>query len=126
MEKRLQIQLPLREIIRRPDRKLRNNQLYVLTNHRKINGAAVILYPEMLKELSNRFLGGFYIIPSSIHEVIFVPDRDDIDPSALLNMIIDVNDSQVPKEDILSYNLYYYDVTLHKIKVINNVKQKIL
>ena len=70
--------------------------------------------------------GNFYIIPSSIHELILVPDSEDITPSGLLNMIIDVNDGQLPKEEILSYNLYYYEVELGKIKVINNVKQKIL
>lgn len=99
--------------------------MYVLTNEMKLLGSICMVYEDLLHDFAIEH-GSFYIIPSSIHEVIFVPDRDDIEPSGLLNMIIDVNDSQVPKEDILSYNLYYYDVTKHKIKVINNVKQKIL
>ena len=100
--------------------------MWIISNPLGINGAISMFYEDKLYNLANNINSDLYIMPSSIHEVIFVPDRDDIDPSALLNMIIDVNDSQVPKEDILSYNLYYYDVTLHKIKVINNVKQKIL
>ena len=107
VEKRLQIQLPLREIIHRPDRKLRNNQLYVLTNHRKINGAAVILYPEMLKELSNRFLGGFYIIPSSVHEVLLLKEEE-MGEERLNMMVKEVNENQVEPEEILADHVYYY------------------
>ena len=99
--------------------------MYVLTSDKKLLGSICMAYDDLLHDFGMEH-GNFYIIPSSIHELILVPDSEDITPSGLLNMIIDVNDGQLPKEEILSYNLYYYEVELGKIKVINNVKQKIL
>lgn len=107
VEKRLRVELPFREILRRPDQLLRNNQLYVLTNHRKINGAAVILYPDILKELAKRFSGGFYIIPSSVHEVLLLKE-DEIGEERLNGMVREVNETQMEPEEVLADHVYYY------------------
>ena len=98
--------------------------MYVLTNKNKLLGSVCMAYEDLLHDFAMDH-GNFYIIPSSIHELILVPEGDEITPAGLLNMIIEVNDGQVPKEEILSYNLYYYDIMKHKLSVINNVKQKI-
>ena len=43
-------------------------QLYVLTNRQKVNGASVILYPQTLSWVAEQLKSDFYILPSSIHE----------------------------------------------------------
>ncbi len=107
VEKRLRLELPFREILRKPDQQLRSNQLYVLTNHRKINGAAVILYPDMLEELAKRFSGGFYIIPSSVHEVLLLKEEE-IGEERLNEMVREVNETQVEPEEVLTDHVFYY------------------
>ena len=83
--------------------------LYVLTNRHGTDGAVCILYPNLLKDFSEALGSGFYIIPSSVHEVLFLP-ADDTDKSAEIGeMIKEVNDTQLIPEEILSYSLYYYD-----------------
>ncbi len=83
-------------------------RLYVLTNHRKINGAAVLLYPELLKRLGERFGGDFYVIPSSVHEVLLLKENDRENAEYLNRMVREVNSRQVAPEEILSNHVYRY------------------
>ena len=45
---------------------------YVVTNAMGINGAAVILYQNVLEKIADRLKGDYYILPSSIHEVLAI------------------------------------------------------
>jgi hypothetical protein len=58
---------------------------------------------------------GFYVIPSSIHEVIIVPSEDTYEADDIRNMIREINDTQVKVEEILSYSLYYFDKAQGKL-----------
>ena len=89
--------------------------MYVLSNSRMINGAAAMLYPGMLKELSEKLDSNLYIIPSSVHEVIIFSDRLSDDKKSLTDMIYTVNRTQMDPQDILSDSLYFYDRTEEKI-----------
>ena len=42
--------------------------MYVITNQNGINGAATILYPNLLKEFAHKFQSNLFLLPSSIHE----------------------------------------------------------
>ncbi len=80
--------------------------MYIISNRTCFNGASCLLYPGIRRELADRLPDGFYILPSSIHELIVVPaDRE---PDELLQMVGNVNMTQVPPEDILSNNIYRY------------------
>jgi hypothetical protein len=48
--------------------------MYVLSNSRSMFGAACMLYPDVLKNFADRKQSSLYILPSSIHEVILMPD----------------------------------------------------
>lgn len=81
---------------------------YVATNeHRHYGATAVLLQPEVLDE-QERKLGNFHIIPSSVHEVLIVPDTLHISAPELKNMLIDVNTSIVSDKDILDDHVYRY------------------
>ncbi|ADL36343.1 hypothetical protein bpr_II406 (plasmid) [Butyrivibrio proteoclasticus B316] len=92
-----------------------NVPMYIVFRPDDENGAAAILYPEF-QEFVGKQIGGFYILPSSIHECIMVPDAfyqlggasEDV-PGALKEMVSLVNKECVPKEDLLSDNAYHYD-----------------
>ena len=85
-----------------------NSFMYVLTNSRKLNGAACILDKEMLMNFAESKQSDFYIIPSSIHEVILVPSRDEISREALREMIHQVNSTEVEPMEVLSDSLYMF------------------
>ena len=82
--------------------------MYVATNREKINGAAVFLYDSLLSGFADKIGKDFYIIPSSIHELIFLPDVPNMEPEQIKEMISAVNSMSVREEEILSYNLYRY------------------
>lgn len=90
--------------------------LYVLTNHRRINGAAVLLYPELLKRLGERFGGDFYLIPSSVHEVLLLKENEWEDVGYLNRMVREVNERQVAPEEILANCVYRYFTEEERLK----------
>lgn len=83
--------------------------MYVLTNKKRIQGAAAILYKDVLEDIAQKLGIGFYIIPSSIHEVILIPYNKGMGVDAIKNMIYDVNRTQLEPEEVLSDSLYAYD-----------------
>ena len=47
--------------------------MYIMTNRQEVNGASVLLYDDVLQTFALKKKTDFYILPSSIHEVILVP-----------------------------------------------------
>lgn len=84
-------------------------QMYILTNEEKYFGAAAILYPHVLSHISRILGGSFYVLPSSIHECILVPDSGQYSKTELEDMVKEVNMTQVEAEEVLSDRVYYYD-----------------
>lgn len=82
--------------------------LQVLTNTIDTYGAGVILYPNLMENIAEKFQSDLYIIPCSIHETLIYKNTEQMSEEDLKEMITHVNDNEVPKEDILSYNLYFY------------------
>ncbi len=83
--------------------------LYVLSNKNRIEGAGCMLYPDLMKDFSDTIGSSFYIIPSSVHECLLLPPKEDVQGGEIKNMIKEINDTQVSIEERLSYSLYYYD-----------------
>ncbi len=83
--------------------------LYVLSNKNRIEGSGCMLYPDLMKDFSEKIGSSFYIIPSSVHECLLLPTKEDVQGEEIRNMIKEINDTQVSIEERLSYSLYYYD-----------------
>lgn len=83
--------------------------MYVLTNSLKSFGAACILYDGMLDEISKQLGENFYVLPSSIHEMIIIPESNSPSRAHLDEMITDVNQTHVAEEELLAEHVYYYD-----------------
>ncbi|MBQ7776400.1 MAG: hypothetical protein IJ379_10830 [Lachnospiraceae bacterium] len=94
---------------------------YVLTNRQKSHGAASILYPDMLELIAEKLDGNFYILPSSIHEVILFKDQGEEDEHYLHEMIVDANTSQLLEEEILSDYPYYYNKSDKKLTQVKTI-----
>lgn len=82
--------------------------MYVLTNQEKRFGAAAMLYSERIGELAERFGSDLLILPSSVHEVLLLPDDHRLEYSFYRQMVEEVNRTQVEPEEVLSYGLYRY------------------
>lgn len=68
---------------------------------------AVIPYQKRLDSLMAK--GRTYVLPSSTHEVILVPDNGNMQTKELEDMVKEVNATQVAPEDLLSDKVQYYD-----------------
>lgn len=89
--------------------------MYILSVEDNVNGAAAILDTATMESISEKLGGDFVVIPSSIHEVIIVPVDDDLSRDTLENIVQEVNNSQVPPEERLSYHVYQYDSQKHSL-----------
>ena len=89
--------------------------MYVATNRQMLFGAVVLLYQDILEEFGRKTGGNFYVMPSSVHEVILVPDREGFEPEMLCSMVREVNETVVSEDEILSDSVYYYDCDIHKL-----------
>lgn len=92
--------------------------MYVLTNQAKLNGASVMLYSDKIKELADRLQSDLIILPSSVHEVLLLPDDHEQKYDFYRQMVEEVNATQVEPEEILSYNLYRYSRKKEEIEEI--------
>lgn len=90
---------------------------YILTNSNGINGASAWLYPDVPEKLADYFGINYYILPSSIHELLILPDAQQFTREELLGMVAQVNRDCVLPEEVLSENIYYYDIEKKKVRV---------
>lgn len=85
------------------------NPLTVVTNEHQTNGAAVLFYPGQMEKLGETVNGDFFILPSSTHEVLILPDDGGMTYQELKAMVMEINSTQVSPEDRLADEVYHYD-----------------
>ncbi|MDE7266112.1 MAG: hypothetical protein K2N89_01445 [Lachnospiraceae bacterium] len=91
--------------------------MYVLSNSRRIEGAACMIYPQLIEDFATAVGGNLYIIPSSVHELLLLPACAVDNGEELINIIKEVNETQLLTEEILSDSLYVYDCKEKAIKI---------
>lgn len=100
--------------------------MYIVTNTKSIQAAATVLYPNLLKDFCKNFSEeGLVILPSSIHEQILLKYSPDLDADSLKNMVKEVNDTQVSRQEVLSYSPYYYDPIADRIDFLSTKQSKL-
>ncbi len=91
--------------------------MYIASNDCMMNGASVILYEGLLKEFADTIGMDFFVLPSSVHEMLFVPALESISVNDMIDMVHDANDSVVAEDEILSYSVYYYNKREEKLSL---------
>lgn len=91
--------------------------MYVLTNQRKFLGAATILYPDVLKNFSEKLNMDIFVLPSSVHEVILVPDMGGVEKEGLTKMVKEVNKQELKESEILSDHAYIFSIEECKLMI---------
>ncbi len=97
--------------------------MWVISNERKIDGAASMLYEDKLHNLAEKVGTDLYILPSSVHEVIAVSVEMG-EPEELARMVSEVNMDQVDISERLSNQVYHYDKDLRKITLATDTPNK--
>lgn len=94
--------------------------MYVLTNKAQMFGAAVMTYPGLLDKIGDKLECNYYIIPSSIHELIILPDNITGHISNINEMISSINSEMLSKEEVLSNHAYHYDINSKNLSSVVN------
>ena len=105
-----------------------NEQMYVLSNDSRLHGAAAVLNEKAMEDIAEKVGGDFFILPSSIHELLVVPKQDGMELSDLEAMVKEVNATQVAPEEKLSDHVYEYDAKekeLYRADKANEHEQKV-
>lgn len=92
-----------------PQNGKRSIPMYVLSNKQKLYGAVCMLYPDLLKNFTDKIGQDCYILPSSIHEVILVPADAVSGGEELREIVTDINRTQVAEEEVLADSVYFYN-----------------
>ena len=84
-------------------------QMFVASVEGNVHGAGVLAYQNFMDQAADRVGGSFFILPSSIHEVLIIPDNGKFDTASLENMVKEVNATTVDPSDQLTDSVYHYD-----------------
>lgn len=83
-------------------------EILVATVKDGFSGAGVLLYPGVLDRAAERLGGSFFVLPSSVHELLFIEDNGDIHPEFLKEMVSAINAAHVAPQDRLTDSVYHY------------------
>ena len=105
------------ELLGEPQKEQTSGRQYVMTNSNYFYGAAGILRTDLLSKFAEEHDCDFYILPSSVHECLFIPDSEEIPADELREMVREVNATQVEVEERLSDEVYYFEKEIGKLKI---------
>ncbi|WP_320810768.1 DUF5688 family protein [Blautia sp.] len=92
-----------------PSYDAQSTMMYVLTNTDKMHGASLIAQEDILKKASDCLGGDYYVLPSSVHELLLLPASGDLTAKDLVDMVKQVNATEVSEEDRLSDKVQFYN-----------------
>jgi len=99
--------------------------LFLATNSEALYGASVIAIPGFLDQAAEKLGGNFYILPSSIHEVLLLRNDQEMNVRELEDMVQNVNEQIVSPEEQLSDRVYHYDAQEKVFELASDYEQRI-
>lgn len=94
---------------------IQENLPYVISNTERYHGASYMFDREFMANLAERFKDDLVILPSSVHELLFLRKQEVTDIEELVAMVTEINYTHVLPEDVLSNSVYVYDRTVQNI-----------
>lgn len=79
-----------------------------LSTATRTNGAVAVFLPGVAQRLSDLLDGGFYMVFTSVHEVMIHSEKT-ADPEDLKRVLADTVRDTTPEEDFLTYYVYHYN-----------------
>lgn len=93
--------------------------MIVVTNNKKLNGAAAILFPDELQKIADKIGTDLYILPSSVHEIILLSTDNTMTVDELKETVRFVNSNELRQEEVLSDNVYLFDRHNPSIEIVS-------
>lgn len=93
------------------------SMLYVASMPDMSNGAGVIMYPDFMDKAAKELGGDFYVLPSSIHEVLLLRDDGVVSLDDLKDIVKTVNRMEAAPDERLSDNVYHFDAAERKLEI---------
>ena len=92
-------------------------ELHILTNAALYRGAGALFYPGMQEQIWEQLGKNYYVLPSSLHEVLIVPENPEIGAEKLERTVRSINEEVVSKEEFLSNKVLFYDREKGQLRV---------
>lgn len=93
--------------------------MIVVTNNKKLNGAAAILFPDELQKIADKMGADLYILPSSVHEIILLSTDNTMTVDELKETVRFVNSNELRQEEVLSDNVYLFNRHNPSIEIVS-------
>ena len=92
--------------------------IFIMSNKDKHYGAVELLNEKIVEKAVETFGGSFYVLPSSVHELILLPGGcEDMTLDGLAEMVASINASDVNESDVLSSHIYYYNAEEKRLEM---------
>lgn len=89
--------------------------MFILTNPSGCFGAACIAYPGVLERIGRILKEDYYLLPSSVHEVVIVSCSYGMESDVMDEIVQSINQKHLTREEILSDHSYIFDVKNQKL-----------
>lgn len=94
--------------------------MYVVSNTSRQFGAYFITDREALMEIASEIKEDqFFILPSSVHEIIVIPESQVENKDGLITMVKEVNATQVAPDEVLADNVYSFDAKTEELRAMD-------
>lgn len=98
--------------------------VFILTSRMSTLGASAMFYPGIQEQISRVLDEGYYLIPSSIHEFIVIPESSEQNAKALQEMLDTANSSVVDFKDVLGDKVLRYDKDSKRLEVPRELREQ--
>ncbi len=105
------------------DKKNNENTMIIVTNEDLFHGASVMFYPGVKESIAETLNESYYVIPSSVHDLIVVPCSVEKTLDELKLILKEGNKHLVAEDEILSNDIYRYDKDTQKFEIADKVRQ---
>ena len=100
-----------------------DNIMYVLSNKDQMYGAALVLDTDKMDKVANKLGGNLIVLPSSVHEVIILPEsvlEQGGSYEEFKQMVQEVNATVLQPDEYLSDNVFVYDAKEHELMIVDD------
>lgn len=98
------------------------SSMLVVTNEELFHGASVFFYPGVKEEIAATLNDSYYVIPSSVHDLIITPCNIDKSLNELKFILDEGNKHFVAEDEVLSNDVYHYDKEKQRFDIADKVR----
>lgn len=110
--------IPVPDYLTQPVPEDKLSGAFMLSNTSMFQGSAALFYPGVMEKIADAFGCGYYVLPSSIHELIILPDTTEPDVEGLKATVLEANATVISREDLLAWDVFHYDPEEGELRIV--------